>query len=714
MAEAALKYDEFEDFDDIEPVQIPAGGIATFLTAREGMFADDDDDDDELPSGGIASVKQVADKLAEYGRHEDEFMVHAAEGETVIPMEVFRKNPILKENIYRQMRDMGLEPERYVVGNELNSINPVTGQPEFFLKKLFKKLGKFLKKAVSVVLPIVGAIFLGPLGASLGSGIATLIQGGNLKDAFKAAALSGLTAGAMNAIGGGISAVKEGGTFLAGAKEGALGSGGFTRTFAEATAAGKAAGAQAAASSAAADALSAAGGPAIDAGAAFGTGPDAVTAASKLEALSTKLAADGMTGDAIQQIVNEGLNKGMSLDQILASQNVQFQPAKFLTFEGLPADGTAAEQIAARETVLQSGTPRPGGAGTALQKVDGIDLVTPSRTVGPKTIVAKVDTGTQIETTFADGTTTVEPKILDTADITGRELTPRELARRQAQQNQMSLDPVRTTTDTAQGTAGTVGGAEVSGAESATGVGPEVDVSKTLTEISVPGMRESAQKIVGIGGEFRPVEGMKELFAPQLSVKRQALEIAQGMANRGEITQAMVRARARELAAAELTGIGGFVRKFGPAIGGVMAIDALQGQENPESLDMSQEGISQALALLEANPEQYDPFGGAEITPRGAGSYGAYEIQPLYNMGYQSQPRTIGAANGGGMNIEDFPPRIGRISGPGTETSDDIPAMLSDGEFVMTAEAVRGAGNGSREAGMRNMYQLMNQFEAMA
>ena len=33
------------------------------------------------------------------------------------------------------MRDMGIEPERYVVGNELNSINPVTGQAEFFFKK---------------------------------------------------------------------------------------------------------------------------------------------------------------------------------------------------------------------------------------------------------------------------------------------------------------------------------------------------------------------------------------------------------------------------------------------------------------------------------------------------------------------------------------------------------------------------------------------------
>ena len=399
-----------------------------------------------------------------------------------------------------------------------------------------------------------------------------------------------------------------------------------------------------------------------------------------------------MTGDAIQQIVNEGLNKGMSLDQILASQNVQFQPAKFLTFEGLPADGTAAEQIAARETVLQSGAPRPGGAGTALQKIDGVDLVAPSRTVGPKTVVAKVDDGFQIETTFADGTTTIEPKILDGSE---------------AAKNQMSLDPKPPTADR-------VAGADVSGAESATGVGPEVDVSKTLTEISVPGMKESAQKIVGIGGEFRPIEGMKELFAPQLSVRRQALEIAQGMATRGEIPQALVRSTARELAAAELTGIGGFVRKFGPAIGGVMAIDALQGQENPESLDMSQEGISRALTLLEENPERYRSFQNLQI--RGGGQFSPFEIQPIYSepLGTTTYQSTAKVAGGGGMDVNDFPPRIGAISGPGTETSDDIPAMLSDGEFVMTAEAVRGAGNGSREAGMRNMYQMMNQFEAMA
>jgi hypothetical protein len=69
------------------------------------------------------------------------------------------------------------------------------------------------------------------------------------------------------------------------------------------------------------------------------------------------------------------------------------------------------------------------------------------------------------------------------------------------------------------------------------------------------------------------------------------------------------------------------------------------------------------------------------------------------------------AAHGGEMQ-RDFPRRNGAISGPGTGTSDDVPAMLSDGEFVMTAQAVRGAGNGSRRQGVENLYNLMRNFEA--
>jgi hypothetical protein len=61
-----------------------------------------------------------------------------------------------------------------------------------------------------------------------------------------------------------------------------------------------------------------------------------------------------------------------------------------------------------------------------------------------------------------------------------------------------------------------------------------------------------------------------------------------------------------------------------------------------------------------------------------------------------------------------FPRREMLVEGPGTERSDDIPAMLSDGEFVMNAKAVRGAdpsGNGNRQAGASNLYNMMRNFE---
>jgi hypothetical protein len=61
-----------------------------------------------------------------------------------------------------------------------------------------------------------------------------------------------------------------------------------------------------------------------------------------------------------------------------------------------------------------------------------------------------------------------------------------------------------------------------------------------------------------------------------------------------------------------------------------------------------------------------------------------------------------------------YPRKTGQISGPGTATSDSIPAMLSDGEFVMTAKAVRGLGKGSRREGAKKMYALMHQLERNA
>jgi hypothetical protein len=70
----------------------------------------------------------------------------------------------------------------------------------------------------------------------------------------------------------------------------------------------------------------------------------------------------------------------------------------------------------------------------------------------------------------------------------------------------------------------------------------------------------------------------------------------------------------------------------------------------------------------------------------------------------------LGVAKGGGIGDLDL--RGGGASvGPGTGTSDDIPAMLSDGEFVVTSNAVTNLGGGDRMLGAQRMYRMMNQLD---
>jgi hypothetical protein len=106
------------------------------------------------------------------------------------------------------------------------------------------------------------------------------------------------------------------------------------------------------------------------------------------------------------------------------------------------------------------------------------------------------------------------------------------------------------------------------------------------------------------------------------------------------------------------------------------------------------------------------------IPPPGAPTMGMGSIAQPYNTSSMytnlMQPRGYNAGGIAGFAKGGYPRRIGQIDGPGTETSDDIPAMLSDGEFVMTARAVRGAGNGSRREGAKKMYAMMHQLEQNA
>jgi hypothetical protein len=201
----------------------------------------------------------------------------------------------------------------------------------------------------------------------------------------------------------------------------------------------------------------------------------------------------------------------------------------------------------------------------------------------------------------------------------------------------------------------------------------------------------------------------------------------------------------------------GMVSTYGPMTAAGLGIAGLAGAFTPTPPQPSpeQEAMNARLEAergrVAANPGAYVPqglgrfgiqydasgqiTGGNAWTPEAAGptevagNYLSYS--PTAYSGYNFMPRY--AADGGIMSnalppspvMRDmggiaslakggYPRRTGQISGPGTETSDSIPAMLSDGEFVMTAKAVRGAGKGNRLAGAKKMYALMHQLERNA
>jgi len=210
MANAAMK----------EEMVIPDGGIADFyLEDNEIEALEREEARQAFGNAGIAEFSEVASRMASYGRGGDDTIAHVATGEIIIPLPLIENNPRMKASIFNHLRELGVEdPEQYVVGSSANSINPETGLAEFgWFKKLVKKVKKTVKKVVKtvkkvvkkvapIVLPIIGSMFLGPIyGAALGSGIATLINGGDLKDAFKSALISGGTGALFSGVSGAIS-----------------------------------------------------------------------------------------------------------------------------------------------------------------------------------------------------------------------------------------------------------------------------------------------------------------------------------------------------------------------------------------------------------------------------------------------------------------------------------------------------------------------------
>ena len=90
-----------------------------------------------------------------------------------------------------------------------------------------------------------------------------------------------------------------------------------------------------------------------------------------------------------------------------------------------------------------------------------------------------------------------------------------------------------------------------------------------------------------------------------------------------------------------------------------------------------------------------------------------FERRPFGTGGPGGKLGGITYANlGGAMN---FPRRDGGIDpSEGSGTKDDVPAMLTAGEFVLTKDAVKGLGGGNQRRGIERAYDMMNKLEARA
>ena len=542
--------------------------------------------------GGIASLPNpLTEAIRSQGRYGDSMLAH------VSPREI------------QMLSAMG--------GS--GSTNPATGLPEFFIKKLFKGVGKALKKvgkAVKkfaqssvgkIVITMALAFVLGPaaagaLGVTSSAGVAavsgfvgssgsTLAAGGSLKDALRAGVVGGLTAGATAGVFGGADA------FKAGSYTGPTTVGGQVTKAKEFF------------TGAPAEAAVSTGGDAL--GGLDGASTATTYGASSSPAITRSPL--GMSADPLDFTVAMGPG-----DPSISTQATQ------AALQGSPA-GTEVirDSLAQTSQVSAPAMPRPG---------------TPMMRGG------------------------FDPSQVRQGTLSGQSLTPQP---------------------------GFFGNVKAAFTEDTLGAG---------------------------GGDTGFFEGLNKAFNPN-QIKNAGIPAAETAKETAmsAMKQKFPNATASELMAegarAYKAALPSALQRYAPIAATGLGIMALGGGFEQEELapppgfeDMAA-GISPGMKLLEEQPEKYGlNFGGVSTSTVGE-RYNPYRFIP------QFAPQAVRSAARGGSMDKEFPRKNGPINGPGTGTSDNIPAMLSDGEFVFTAKAVRGMGDGSRRAGAKKMYALMKKLE---
>lgn len=669
-------------------------GLASFVIASPEY---------ELAPVGIGSFREQADRLAEFGRNGDVYVVHAAEGETVIPMEVLEANPQVRELLFNQMRDMGLDPNEYVVGSNLNSINPYTGMPEFFFKSIFKAIKKVIKVAAPIIIPMVVGTFAGPWGAMLASAALTKLQGGSWGDVLKGAALSYAGGALMKGIGASLSGTSLG-TSL-----------GFTTALGEPTTfmEGLRSGLAAPFSASAFQKLNPSG-----------------WASRGREALGQlgaagKVATDYVTGPgeaaavAPSSVNMGGMESGVGLGQAYPG-SAQYGDISNLTkevnFESPPTDMEKA--IAQNLPMDEQGNRYLGNKIVARPRVTAYGQ--------PEIPASWQPSSPAIESSFGRGE-------LAKLDVSGMESGPGPGQTYPGYMSGTELAP-----GPGQAYPGSPLYRDVNYAPSKPSfwerqfgeTGRQID--EGLTDVGDVMLRAGASE------EDLIKRGNKAAQAAKIAETKILGELAESEMGKKQIIEAMNVARASAGPS--------MVARYGPSLAlaggaayGLGAFDA----ERPEGVtDEEWARIRADAANPIYNPAQEEDESDEAYAKRLEEAQAPYRVAGLDPYRYQLPPvlppagygaasfasgrrhtpfqglfnraRTQFAAHGGAVQ---YPPREMLVEGSGTERSDDIPAMLSDGEFVLNARSVRGAdptGQGDRYRGARNLYDMMRNFEMRA
>lgn len=593
---------------------------------------------------GEPSAQALASGLATLGRYGDNYMVHAAEGETMVPKEVFDENPGLKQDLFRQMTMMGIkDPNRYVVGDALNSINPITGQPEFFFKKIFRAIKKVVKKAAPIIAPIIGNLIAPGIGGLIASGLVTKLQGGSWGDALKSAALSYGASALTSGIGSALQGTSVGDFIGAGTpKPGSTYGGRFMS------------------------------------GLGKGLSAPFSAAGNLFESGAENPLAQGIFGP--RGLGTSGIFSGLAGTNANPSGFAQGDIGLFPSYQSTSAlQGQGIDSVTGQYDYLKDSSasgfdPLRAGDTQNFRRVSGTEAqkgvkyssgrieLMPESQVAQLRSVGALDSQGSLTPKGEKFMTQYKARLASGGGSGG---TPKLPPGVRQEGDRLFFGNQEVTKSIPEGfSAVAKKPAELFGSELAAKIAAQgaVPAAIALATYALTPEEKSVEDYL----KSNPMDPNRAAYDQWSAIADKSSAEAQSLKNQwyGQ----------SQYSAAQLKG------SFGA---------------NPIS------GITSPLFNIASSPGfegVYDPAN-ATKSNNIQGGLGNLGVSGLLSNNLAARDALMARAAGG------------EIVGPGTGTSDSIPARLSDGEFVMTAQAVRNAGNGDRDVGAARMYDMMNRFE---